>query len=170
MSSPDDFDHDLASLGRRVAQDALGAAILAAFEEAGRRRSETWADAVSRPLVEDPADAEDPMGALGTPAASGASDPTDPGAVEFGRGLHHVLQDVAAGLDGLADDLAAVHLSYIGDKVGLVDMYRNLQDRLIRLLNEGTETFESLAAALRSAADGYERDEAEAVHRLNNIY
>lgn len=67
-------------------------------------------------------------------------------------------------------DLAAVHFSYIGDKVGLVDMYRQLQDKLIRLLNEGSDTLESIAAALRTAADGYEQDEANAVHRTNNIY
>ncbi|MEV0156724.1 hypothetical protein AB0H57_23760 [Micromonospora sp. NPDC050686] len=67
-------------------------------------------------------------------------------------------------------DLAALHFSYIGDKVGLVDLYRQLQDRLIRLLGEGSETCETVAVSLRRAADGYERDEADAVHRLNNIY
>ncbi|MBY8874268.1 hypothetical protein K7640_20775 [Micromonospora sp. PLK6-60] len=67
-------------------------------------------------------------------------------------------------------DLAALHFSYIGDKVGLVDLYRQLQDRLIRLLGEGSATCETVAVSLRNAADGYERDEADAVHRLNNIY
>lgn len=67
-------------------------------------------------------------------------------------------------------DLAALHFSYIGDKVGLVGMYRQLQDKLIRLLSDGGDTFESMAAALRAAADGYERDEADAVHRMNNLY
>lgn len=67
-------------------------------------------------------------------------------------------------------DLAALHFSYIGDKVGLVELYRQLQDRLIRLLAQGSETCEAIATSLRSAADGYERDEADAAHRINNIY
>jgi uncharacterized protein YukE len=67
-------------------------------------------------------------------------------------------------------DLAALHFSYIGDQVGLVDMYRELQDRLIRLLTEGGDAMDSLAAALHSVADGYEQDEANGVHRMNNIY
>ncbi|RKN44318.1 hypothetical protein [Micromonospora endolithica] len=67
-------------------------------------------------------------------------------------------------------DLAALHFSYVGDKVGLVELYQQLQDRLIRLLSQGSETCETVATSLRNAADGYERDEADAVHRLNNIY
>ncbi|WP_410815058.1 hypothetical protein [Micromonospora sp. 067-2] len=67
-------------------------------------------------------------------------------------------------------ELAALHFSYIGDQVGLVDVYQLLQDRLIRLLNEGSKTFETIAMSLRHTADGYERDEADGVHRLNNIY
>lgn len=67
-------------------------------------------------------------------------------------------------------ELAAVHFSYIGDKVGLVELYQQLQDRLIRLMGQGSETFETVATSLRTAADGYERDEADAVHRLNKIY
>ncbi|MEV4713294.1 hypothetical protein [Micromonospora sp. NPDC049374] len=67
-------------------------------------------------------------------------------------------------------DLAALHFSYIGDKVGLVELYRQLQDRMIRLLSEGSETCETIATSLRSAADGYERDEAANAHDINNIY
>ena len=67
-------------------------------------------------------------------------------------------------------ELAALHFSYIGDKVGMVAMYRELQDRLFRLLNEGGAAFDSLASALRSAADGYEQDEINGVHRMKNIY
>ncbi|RAO08409.1 hypothetical protein GUI43_04058 [Micromonospora noduli] len=67
-------------------------------------------------------------------------------------------------------ELAALHFSYIGDQIGLVDVYQQLQDRLIRLLTEGSHTFETIAMSLRHAADGYERDEADGVHRLNNIY
>jgi hypothetical protein len=66
--------------------------------------------------------------------------------------------------------LGAVHFSYLGDKVGLVDVYGRIQGRIIYLLNEGTREYEKIAASLRTAADGYERDEANAVHRHNNIY
>jgi len=68
-------------------------------------------------------------------------------------------------------ELAALHFSYIGDQVGLVELYQQLQDRLVRLLGEGSATtFEQLAAGLRTAADGYEQDEANNVHRMNNLY
>jgi hypothetical protein len=67
-------------------------------------------------------------------------------------------------------DLEALHFSYLGDKIGLVDVYQQLQDKMIRLLNQGGDTFEALGTALRSAADGYEQDEANGVHRANSIY
>ncbi|RKR87387.1 hypothetical protein BDK92_1662 [Micromonospora pisi] len=79
-----------------------------------------------------------------------------------------VLRDAAA--VGARLDLGGLHFSYIGDKVGLVELYQQLQDRIVRLLGEGAVTFDTLASGLRSAADGYERDEANAVHRLDNIY
>jgi hypothetical protein len=79
-----------------------------------------------------------------------------------------ILRDAAA--VGARLDLAALHFSYIGDQVGLVDLYQQLQDRLVRLLGEGSTAFEALAAGLRTAADGYEQDEINNVHSLNNIY
>jgi hypothetical protein len=63
-----------------------------------------------------------------------------------------------------------VHFSYIGDQVGLTEIYHKLQDRLCRLLTEGSDNFQSLTTALRSAADNYEQDEANAVHRFTGIY
>lgn len=58
----------------------------------------------------------------------------------------------------------------LDDIAELEELYRQLQDRLIRLLGQGSETCEAIATSLRSAADGYERDEADAVHRMNSIY
>jgi len=42
--------------------------------------------------------------------------------------------------------------------------------RLYRLLNEGAENLNDLAGALRAAADGYEQDEINTVHRMTGIY
>lgn len=72
---------------------------------------------------------------------------------------------VAAGLQ-----LSAVHFSYLADQLGLTETYEQLQMRLYRLLNEGADNFGELAGALRVAADGYERDEENAVHRMTGIY
>lgn len=67
-------------------------------------------------------------------------------------------------------DLSPLHFSYIGDKLGLTEVYQQLQQRVCRLLTEGVDNFTAMAAALRSAADGYEQDERDAVHRLTDIY
>jgi hypothetical protein len=75
----------------------------------------------------------------------------------------------AAGVAGRLD-LAALHFSYLGDKAGLTDAYRDIQDKLIRLLGEGAANFDSMGKALRTAADGYDEDERHAVHRMRNIY
>jgi hypothetical protein len=67
-------------------------------------------------------------------------------------------------------DLAALHFSYLGDKAGLTDAYREIQDKLIGLLGEGATNFDSMGKALRTAADGYDEDERNAVHRMRGIY
>lgn len=67
-------------------------------------------------------------------------------------------------------ELSSLHFSYIGAQVGLTEVYQQLQDRLTRLLDEGSTNLASLAAALRTAADGYQRDEDNAVHRMTGIY
>jgi hypothetical protein len=76
----------------------------------------------------------------------------------------------AAGAAGARLDLSALHFSYLGDKVGLTDAYQALQSRLVRLCGEAAQTFDQLAASLRKAADGYDDDEAHAVHRMRGIY
>ncbi len=67
-------------------------------------------------------------------------------------------------------DLSALHFSYLGDKLGLTQVYQQLQDRLCRLLTQGADNLTALSTALRSAADGYEQDERNAVHRMTGIY
>lgn len=63
-------------------------------------------------------------------------------------------------------DLTALHFSYLGDKAGLTETYREVQDTLVRLLNEGGSAFDALAGALRAAADGYEDDDRNAAEEL----
>jgi len=84
----------------------------------------------------------------------------------------------AAGKDKLVDaaavaarlELSALHFSYIADQLGLAEVYQQLQQRLYTLLNEGAANFLALSTALNDAADGYERDEINAVHRMTGIY
>lgn len=84
----------------------------------------------------------------------------------------------AAGKDTLVDaaavaarlELSALHFSHIGDQFGLAAVYQQLQQRLYTLLNEGAANFLALSTALNDAADGYERDEINAVHRITGIY
>jgi hypothetical protein len=67
-------------------------------------------------------------------------------------------------------ELGALHFSYLADQLGLVEVYQQLQDRLQRLLGEGADNLVALGAALHAAADGYEQDENNAVHRMTGIY
>jgi hypothetical protein len=67
-------------------------------------------------------------------------------------------------------DFQAFHFSYIGDKIGVTEAYRQLQEKMIELLNGGTANFRSVAQALTVAADGYQEEDRNAVHRLKNIW
>jgi hypothetical protein len=78
------------------------------------------------------------------------------------------LREAAGAAMGL--NLDAFHFSYLADQLGFTEVYQQLQDRLYKLLNGGAENLNSLAEALRLAADGYEQDENNAVHRMTGIY
>jgi hypothetical protein len=70
---------------------------------------------------------------------------------------------------------ASVHLesrdfSHFGEQAGLPPVYFDLHDKVSVLITEGGDHFYSIMAALREAADGYERDEAMAVHELTGIW
>lgn len=67
-------------------------------------------------------------------------------------------------------DFQAFHFSYIGDLIGVTEAYRNLQDKLINVLNGGAANFRNVAQALTLAADGYQEDERNGVHRFKNIW
>ena len=78
------------------------------------------------------------------------------------------LRQAAIAVDGL--DFDRFHFSHAGDLVGLTDMYRQVQIKVARLLGEGADNFARVAAALTTAADGYERDERNAVHEMLGVW
>jgi hypothetical protein len=78
------------------------------------------------------------------------------------------LRDAASAAMGL--DLDAFHFSYLADQLGLTEVYQRLQQRLYGLLVQGADNLNELGGALRAAADGYEQDEINAVHRMTGIY
>lgn len=98
----------------RLHPDGLGSAVLSAQEEAARNRCQAWAEAVRDAPSEDAGtsnDAENVHDSRRTESEADAAagptvtpDPTDAGAVEFGRRLFYVLQDVSAGLEDLVFD------------------------------------------------------------------
>lgn len=67
-------------------------------------------------------------------------------------------------------DLTKLHFSKLGDMLGMVDLYRDVQDRMIQLMNQGADNFDATATALTTAADGYDKDERDNVHRFTGIY
>jgi hypothetical protein len=67
-------------------------------------------------------------------------------------------------------DFQAFHFSYIGDKIGITESYRLLQDKMIELLNGGAANFRNVAQALTISADGYQEDDRNAVHRLKGVW
>ncbi|BCB89061.1 hypothetical protein [Phytohabitans suffuscus] len=54
--------------------------------------------------------------------------------------------------------------------VGLPETYAALRDRAGTLAGQGVVRFTEVAGALSAAADGYERDERAAVHRLRGVW
>lgn len=67
-------------------------------------------------------------------------------------------------------DLASFQLSWAASLVGLTDTYHEIQQKVATLLREGEANFDGIGDALQTAADGYERDERDAVHRATNVW
>jgi hypothetical protein len=76
----------------------------------------------------------------------------------------------------LAANDAATHtfapgdFSYFGEVAGLYEIYSKLQTKVVRLLNEGATQFHAIGGALDSAANQYEQDENNAVHRNLGVW
>ncbi|RLP93460.1 hypothetical protein [Micromonospora sp. CV4] len=83
---------------RRISSDQLGAAIVEAADEAARLRIEAWSHGISQATGNEP----DAPGPATSPSGSGLTEPGDESAVNFARGLFHVLTDSFARLDDLA--------------------------------------------------------------------
>ncbi len=70
--------------------------------------------------------------------------------------------------DGL--DLEALHFSYIADKLGVTQIYREFQDKMVRLIGEGETACTNVATALNTSAQTYQQEEEAGVHRMNNVW
>jgi len=66
-------------------------------------------------------------------------------------------------------DLGPLQWSFLADQLGMVDLYRLTQDRLVALLGEAGLAYESLARALDTAADNYYVDDDAGARRLGRI-
>jgi hypothetical protein len=62
----------------------------------------------------------------------------------------------AAARDVASFNLDAVDFSYIGNKLGLTELYHGLQEKVMNLLQQGAKNFESTAHALNQCADDYQ--------------
>lgn len=67
-------------------------------------------------------------------------------------------------------DLDALHFSYIADKLGLTTLYKEIQDKMVRLLGEGAANDKSVAEALLKSAATYEQEEKDGVHRIKGVW
>lgn len=70
--------------------------------------------------------------------------------------------------DGL--DLEALHFSYVADKLGVTALYKEFQDKMVRLLGEGETASKSVSTQLLAAAQTYQNEEEAGIHRMNNIW
>ena len=58
---------------------------------------------------------------------------------------------------------------YAAETHGLVASYTTLQNRIATLLQGADAEFDKIAGALKTAADTYEREDAEGAHAMNQI-
>lgn len=72
---------------------------------------------------------------------------------------------VAADLTLTANEMCA-----LSQVVGLPELYARIQHRTAQLAVQGAQGFAAVAGALTAAADGYEADERNAVHRLRGTW
>ena len=84
------------------------------------------------------------------------------------RDMAGQMREAATSADNL--DLDKTEFSKLGEMLGMVQLYQDVQARLAALIHQGADTFDATAAALTTAAAGYEKDEQDAVHRFTGIY
>jgi hypothetical protein len=66
--------------------------------------------------------------------------------------------------------LTAHEMCAMSELVDLPGLYAAVQRRVADLAVRGAESFAAVSGALTAAADGYERDERAAVHRLRGVW
>jgi hypothetical protein len=76
----------------------------------------------------------------------------------------------AAAATGDRLDLGRLQLTYMAEKVGLVERYQQIQAHLVSVLHQGATNFDSIAATLRNAAEEYEREDAAGAHAIEGAY
>lgn len=67
-------------------------------------------------------------------------------------------------------DLSVNDMCAMSAVVGLPETYSAIRHRARALAEQGMVRFTEVAGALAAAADGYERDERAAVHRLRGVW
>jgi len=67
-------------------------------------------------------------------------------------------------------NLGPFELSALASLTGLAETYGLLQEKLVMLLQQGSVNFDAIGGAIKAAANGYEEDERDAVHRARGIY
>lgn len=66
--------------------------------------------------------------------------------------------------------LESHEFSWAGDLAGLPETYKELKDKVVDLLAQGRDASNSVAEQLLAAADTYENEEEEGVHRMNGVW
>jgi hypothetical protein len=67
-------------------------------------------------------------------------------------------------------DLSRLQLTYMAEKVGLVERYQQIQAQLVSVLYQGAANFDRIAATLRNAAEEYAREDAAGAHAIEGAY
>jgi hypothetical protein len=75
----------------------------------------------------------------------------------------------AAGVAGVLD-LSALQFSTLCDQIGMTELYRDVQDRMVRLLSQAADVHADMASRLRLTADGYENAEEAAERATRGVY
>ncbi|MFD0782911.1 WXG100 family type VII secretion target [Micromonospora azadirachtae] len=84
-------------------------------------------------------------------------------------------RDAADQLRATAEVARTLHLgpfefSAPADWVGLSQVYQELHARMTELLNDGVTALDAMGNALVAAADGYEEEDIQNMHRIRGVW
>ncbi|AGL19149.1 hypothetical protein [Actinoplanes sp. N902-109] len=66
--------------------------------------------------------------------------------------------------------LGTFEFSGLAHAAGTDETYEQIRQKMADLLDQASLTFDAIGDAIRKAADDYERDEDNTVHRMQNVY